>query len=123
MFIQSEAVGRSEHESWLSASLKSAVRLLLIAEHDGRKVGTIRFDDTQEHSELSWTISPQERGQGLGTAMLALALTSFPRDRFIAKIKPENLASSAMVRKCGFINGQIESGLDVWTRTCGGHRG
>jgi RimJ/RimL family protein N-acetyltransferase len=50
---------------------------------------------------LSWSIAPNQRGNGYGTKILELFLKD-KTGNFIAEIKPENIASIKMVQKNGF---------------------
>ena len=68
-----DAVGRNAHVDWLARSLANPDRRLLIAERDGASVGTVRADHSKGTYELSWTVAPQARGQGIAKEMVAMA--------------------------------------------------
>lgn len=100
MSIRPNHVEWEDHEFWLSASLVNPKRTLLIAELDGTPVGTVRIDRTHEGAEMSWTVSPDQRGKGIGAAMVKQAL---PIGTLTASIKRENIASRRIAEKCGFV--------------------
>lgn len=58
------------------------------------------------HCELGYWLIPGARGQGLGTAAISLVSRWVLRDteiyRLVAYVEPHNLASCALLRKCGF---------------------
>ncbi|WP_414471782.1 GNAT family N-acetyltransferase [Microvirga sp. M2] len=83
------------HVAWLTRRLEAPEPHLYIAEVDGRPVGTIRIDG----EEVSYTVTPSERGKGYAVEMLRWA-----RERFgmlTAGIKPENEASIRAAEKAG----------------------
>jgi RimJ/RimL family protein N-acetyltransferase len=63
------------------------------------------------HCELGYWLIPGARGQGLGTAAIRLVsgwvLSDTGVYRLAAHVEPHNLASCALLRKCGF----MEEGL------------
>ncbi|MDB5943189.1 MAG: GCN5-like N-acetyltransferase [Ramlibacter sp.] len=65
-------VERHAHLEWLARSLANPHRRLLIAERDGVPVGTVRADFINGVHELSWTVAPQARGQGVAKEMVAM---------------------------------------------------
>lgn len=95
--------GFDSHLSWLEAALNDPRRTLLIAEEDGRPVGTVRIDlDPDGQAELSWTVAPAERGKGVAKRMLRtvadrVALTYTLR----AEIKVGNQASIRIAESAG----------------------
>ena len=66
-------VERHIHLEWLARSLANPDRRLLIAERDGVPVGTVRADRSKGTYELSWTVAPTARGQGVAKEMVAMA--------------------------------------------------
>lgn len=58
------------------------------------------------HCELWYWLIPDARGQGLGTAAIRLVsrwvLSRTGVYRLVALVEPHNLASCALLRKCGF---------------------
>lgn len=105
--VNAEEVWWPEHLAWLKASLANKSRRLMIAEQDGQPVGTVRIDYGQE-TELSWTVAPEYRGNGLGKAMVQAAL---PQGPVIARIKADNIASQKIAAQAGFVmtsNGALQ---------------
>lgn len=103
MFFSTAEVPWGAHFAWLTRVLADDAQKLLIWETDeGIPVGTIRVGPDQGAGrDLSWTIAPDWRGNGLGTEMLRTLVTTHP-DRYRARIKPDNLASLAVCLKAGF---------------------
>jgi pseudaminic acid synthase len=104
-------VARADHDAWLARSLASNDRVLLIAEHDGKAVGTARLDrdvllGAESHVwEVSLTIAPEARGKGLSASLLT-ALTDVARERdvalLVARLKPGNERSRAAFAAAGY---------------------
>lgn len=111
--LTDHAISPVDHYDWLEKTLRMESRTLWIAESGGEAVGTARLDKTPERQELSWTVAPNHRGEGFGKAMVkeALANTSGP---IRARIKPENTASQAIARACGFTRVYAQGGVETW---------
>jgi RimJ/RimL family protein N-acetyltransferase len=108
------SVSWEDHCKWLKASLANPNRDLLVAEIDGVPVGRARIDRGEE-TEVSWTVSPDHRGKGVGKAMVAMVAAACPRGPVVARIKPSNRASQAIAAYAGFR--KVEDGeLQVWRR-------
>lgn len=70
------------------------------------------------HCELGYWLIPSARRQGLGSAAIPLAgkwvLRSTPVYRLVAYVVPDNAASIALLRKCGFTEeGRLRSFLEL----------
>lgn len=104
-----DKVDWDSHLAWFRQSLANPDRDLLIAERDGRPVGTVRID-RGEQTELSWTIAPDARRTGVGTEMVTKAL---PRGLVIAHIRQDNVASQKIARAAGFALAE-DGPLQIW---------
>jgi RimJ/RimL family protein N-acetyltransferase len=90
----------ADHAEWLSQSLGNASRRLWIAEADNSAVGTVRADSTAVGYEISWTVAPECRGQGIGKEMVRLACQMLT-GRVYAYVKVGNEASSRIAMAAG----------------------
>lgn len=108
-----DVVTRDDHDAWMEKTLASSARTLWIAERGVSAIGTVRLDVTPDRQELSWTVAPEGRGKGYGKAMVLAALerTSGP---VRARIRPENKASQAIARACGFTRVFTQGGVETW---------
>ena len=81
----SEEVPWERHLAWLESSLTRDDRLLLVADDDRGPVGTVRWDhEGGDEWEVSITVAPERRGQGLAGPLLAAgerALATWTRRR------------------------------------------
>lgn len=109
-------VSVEEHAAWLRATLAAPDRRLLIAEHDGVPVGTVRCDGSAGGQwELSWTVAPGMRGRGLGRQMVCEA-ASMCDGRVCAWIRPGNTPSEAIAAAAGMIKDVERDGFVLWRR-------
>lgn len=92
-----DSIDLATHAAWLRRRLSQADPGLYVVERGGIAVGTIRIDS----EEISYTVAPAFRGQGLGTAMLTLAHEKFGAKQ--ARIRRDNLASQRAAEKAGHI--------------------
>ncbi|ABF71277.1 pXl [Rhizobium phage 16-3] len=83
------------HVAWLSRRLEREDHGLYIAERGGEPVGTVRLD----HDEISYTVSPSHRRQGVGEAMLSAARQEFGQK--VAEVKRDNIASVKVAERAG----------------------
>jgi RimJ/RimL family protein N-acetyltransferase len=90
------------HRLWFNDSLLNFQRNIYILEDNLTPVGSIRSDNILHNQYLlSWSIAPNQRGKGYGNKILEIYLQD-KTGKFIAEIKPENIASIKMVQKNGF---------------------
>jgi L-amino acid N-acyltransferase YncA len=107
MFFNSNIPTYEEHFQWFNSSLNNQDCKLYIGEISATKIGVCRFDyDTKsEVVEVSINMNPKCRGCGYGKRFLASSISEFQKDyksEFLAKIKPENLASLKIFKSVGF---------------------
>lgn len=106
MSLVSEPVPWENHVAWFEGSLSNPKRHLLVGEFEDHLVGTIRFDLVDDTAEISITVSPDQRGKGMGASLLGAAdewaRTELGLNHIIARIKENNPASIAIFKKSGY---------------------
>lgn len=106
MSLVAEPVAWEDHVRWFEGVLANPKRHLLVAEDGHTQYGTVRFDEIDDTAEISITVSPDLRGQGVGSKLLAAAdvwaKNDLGLDRIIAQIKSSNPASIALFKKAGY---------------------
>lgn len=97
-----------EHTQWYANVLSYPNRILLIGELANQSLGMVRFDHL-EHSnqwEISITLAPEFRSQGLSKELLTIAIayfrSKFEHEEIIAEIKESNQASKKLFTGIGF---------------------
>lgn len=96
------------HDAWFARVLADPKRHLLIASHDGDRVGVVRFDQQAAGGWLvSINLSPAARGRRLGTPTLEagcawLAGVAGGTVRLVADIRRENQRSVQIFTNAGF---------------------
>ena len=99
----SEPITWSDHTNWLTAALADPSRRTLIAETEGVRVGTIRFDSTGHGAcEVSLAVAPDRRGCGIGRAMLRAACAQMGSADIDAAVRADNVPSRKLFESCGF---------------------
>ena len=104
-----------DHLAWLDGSLANPNRKLYIAEEDGISVGTIRSDWAENAYTLSWTVSPEARGKGVGKRMVLLLVKQI-REPIRAEVKVGNLASMKISQGVGMQLDYIKNGVMYFSR-------
>lgn len=113
MSLVSEPVAWEDHVRWFNSVLENPVRHLLVASDGTESFGTVRFDEIDDTAEISITVSPEKRGQGVGGLLLQIAADwakqELGLDRILAQIKATNPASIAIFKKAGYeITSEVE---------------
>ena len=91
-------VAWDDHVAWLTRTLATADRRLLILEADGRPAATARFD-YDDPTEFSFTIAPSFRCRGLSLRLMKAAIAIEPA--FIAHIRAINRPCQRLVAAAG----------------------
>jgi len=100
--IDTNIINQQDHEAWLKKALSNDKRELYIAEISNTPVATSRIDTLdQHHAEISWTVSPDYRGRGVGKILVQKSMRLKKNITFIAKIKKENAASFSIAKSVG----------------------
>lgn len=116
-----ELVALGQHIGWLESVLADAGRRLFVGEVGGVAVGTGRLDVLPDaRVEVSWTIAPEHRGRGLGTALVAALVAAaqreFPGATLYAEIKDDNAPSQAVATRAGFQLEESVGGMGHYRR-------
>jgi RimJ/RimL family protein N-acetyltransferase len=90
-----------QHSRWLEGVIESPDHLLLVGEDEKGPVGTVRFDIAAGGAEVSVTVAPERRGQGLSAHLLQLSCERIDLPIYAA-VREDNVASIQMVERAGF---------------------
>ena len=107
--IRTQPVEWESHLAWLAASLQNPDRQLFIAEQAlpveqaTVVLGTVRADKMDEEYELSWTVAPEQRGNGWGRKMVAALIDQLPA----------GVAYQAVVLNTNPVSQRIAAGLGM----------
>ena len=107
--IRTQPVEWESHLAWLAASLQNPDRQLFIAEQAlpveqaTVVLGTVRADKMDEEYELSWTVAPEQRGNGWGRKMVAALIDQLPA----------GVANQAVVLNTNPVSQRIAAGLGM----------
>jgi RimJ/RimL family protein N-acetyltransferase len=99
--FQTNVITLDVHLRWLQDALQNPKRKLFMGEENGKSLGIVRGDFSEEGCELSWTIAPEHRGKGFGKEIVRLAIMVLRPQRFFARIKPGNVASERIAQFVG----------------------
>ncbi len=114
--ISMEEVHKDDHEKWLEGVLVDPNVKLLIALFEGNEIGTVRGKkDSAGEWYISWTVSPNQRGKGLGKQMVK-AFVSTLSGSIKAIVKDGNVASSKIATYAGLEQISEENGIVTFLR-------
>lgn len=124
--IHQEVVGEADHEDWMGKIVRSSDNILLIAEMDGKPVGSFRMDkftivgvgESPDVRLISYIVAPELRGKGLGKAIVTEGCVCYGQEyNLIAKIKASNAASRKILEACDFqCLGPVEDDIVAYLR-------
>lgn len=106
--FDSEPIAKEAHVQWLTNTLASSTRHLLIAEENQQPVGVLRFDLLKPtEAEVNIYVCPGLTGNGYGQKILQAGATWVKQNlvdvhKLVARVFPENAASCAVFEKSGF---------------------
>jgi RimJ/RimL family protein N-acetyltransferase len=108
MSFQTKEISKDENLDWLTSSLSSKDRLLLVGFDEFSKIGICRFDISSQFSnaEVSINLNPSSRGKGLSKELLTLSIKYFLSrydKSIIARIKKQNIPSIRLFERCNFV--------------------
>lgn len=104
-------ISKDEHTKWFSKKIKDENCLYLIAEAEGEKMGSIRFDVKDNEAVISYLIAPKHHGKGLGQIILTNGLefigkeieqNNFDINKIIGYVMEENVPSVKAFERLGF---------------------
>jgi RimJ/RimL family protein N-acetyltransferase len=105
----SAAVDPEEHRAWLARVLADRDRHLLVGSDGTGAVGTVRWDRVDEGEwEVSITVAPDRRGEGLAGPLLAagegwLADREPATSTLLAAVRADNQPSLRLFRSAGYL--------------------
>ena len=106
-----EFVSWKSHASWFDRKLSSVDCLIWILQNDDFPVGQVRYDRGGETAELTYSVSHEFRGRGLGTLLLQmstpLACKELDVAMLVAFVKQDNLPSVRALKRSGFERTQV----------------
>ena len=107
-----EIVKEENHKEWLNYVLSNENRALFIALCNDIPAGTIRadFEKSSNEYEISWTISPDFRGKGIGKKMVKL-LSDHLQAKIRAELKKGNISSVKIAEHAGMTFKKEENGI------------
>ena len=104
--FNSNTIIPSEHKIWFKNKLNNQNVLIWILENDNKPAGLVRLEKDNDKAVLNYLICPEERGKGLASPMLIMAMKKvkayWKNIKVLAYTLPKNIASIRSLEKAGF---------------------
>lgn len=110
MSLSVDVVSWPSHFEWYKKSLQNPQREIYLFFFEAQPVGMGRLDKSDDHTVLSWAVSPDHRKRGYGK-MIVRRLCQFASGEKRALIKEENLASQKIAQQAGFDLERSQDGI------------
>lgn len=97
-------IQHSDHVKWFESRLNSTTCKIFILENESQPAGQIRFewDEVQEAWIISFSVSTEFRGLGLGHYLVGSGILMHARFPIVAYVKKANQRSSTIFERLGF---------------------
>jgi UDP-2,4-diacetamido-2,4,6-trideoxy-beta-L-altropyranose hydrolase len=104
--INSKKFTFQDHEAWFKKRINSADSVMYILEVGNDPAAQIRFDynDSEKVWEISYSVSRNFRGKGIGKLLITEALNSFRHYPIVGYVKETNQRSQNIFNALGFKN-------------------
>lgn len=105
--FSSKPIVLEDHTAWFNKRVQSEDTLLLIFFNNENPIGQVRFQQNNDRNALiNYSVDSNVHGQGYGFTILKLGILHAMQhgfnNRFIGKVKPENIASKRIFEKLSF---------------------
>jgi spore coat polysaccharide biosynthesis protein SpsF len=114
------AIGGAEHRAWYGRAIDDPGIRLRVATVDGTPVGTARVDVQGGIGEVGIALAPENRGRGLGAALLRALVDDCSGDPQVvtlhALVHPANVPSLKAFEAAGFVPVGDDGGFRVLRR-------
>ena len=104
--FNNKKISLDEHKVWLQQKLADKSILIWILEVSKMPAGMVRLKKERNHIVLSYLISRQSEGRGLGSKILKMVMIElnnyWEKIDVLAYTLPENIASMKSLEKAGF---------------------
>lgn len=120
-------ITKFDHLKWFERVIASTEIHIYIMEIDGIPIGQIRFEQSTNRDtiEIDYSISKNFRGKGLGKEIIKRGMEKhWLQDQheadYVAKVKPENIASQKSFLNAGFTICDETNHMIIFRRTVHG---
>ncbi|MFL6763144.1 MAG: UDP-2,4-diacetamido-2,4,6-trideoxy-beta-L-altropyranose hydrolase [Sphingomicrobium sp.] len=97
-----DPISWKSHVCWVTGALADPSRKILIGERGGIPLGNVGLHQVNGETEVSIVVTPNERGTGVGAAMLRAACAANSAQDVFAAVRAGNEASRRLFESCGF---------------------
>jgi spore coat polysaccharide biosynthesis protein SpsF len=118
--LNSSEIKWDEHLAWFNHKVDSDTSKMYVCHAGGLPVGQVRFDFTDKHVELDYSLDSEVRGRDWARVILDLALNEFrahSQEAVFATVRNENIRSISALLKAGYaqISGDESSAVFLHT--------
>ena len=109
--FDTSAVSLEEHQKWFVEKIGDENTEIYMAEHNGVKIGSVRFENQKQidssESLISVSIDSDFFGKGYGAEIIKSGTERFfvehEKNKIVARIKNSNIASQRAFEKAGYV--------------------
>lgn len=104
-FRSAKKITKEGHADWFAIQQQPAKRKnFFVAEQDGKIIGYLRYDATDNICDISIAVIPEFRKKGIASLLLRQTLSNIAEDgkRIQAEVKKKNIESCEFFKKHGF---------------------
>ena len=110
MSLTTDEIDWETHIDWFKGKISCDNSDIYVVHHKDLPIASIRCEQKDGYSEISWVMAPEHRGRGLGKQMLH-KFVRHHKNKYLATIRIENIASQKICTFAGFNNFTNEGGF------------
>jgi RimJ/RimL family protein N-acetyltransferase len=105
--FHSEPIPYEKHVEWFNRIMNDDSVLQFILCNDNELIGQIRLNIEKDKAYIDYSVSPDKRGQGIGSALIKLlikeaSIKTLSIKTLVGQVKYENKASAKVFENCNF---------------------
>lgn len=113
--INTQPITWDRHSSWFLNKLNNSNSVIIIYEYDDTPIGQVRLDKHESGWLIDFSVDSEFRRKGLGKIIIEKTIKDYPKRKYLAFVKKDNISSTRVFESLRFLNDGIiiENGVEL----------